>query len=330
MKLLLAGANPLQLSPPELDGLADDLRAEGFEVEISLGLDRAPHGAGVTWWEVIEIIAVTEGCLQAIDRLVEVVKRWQDRRLRPQSATIRNAHGEVASVVERKERNDIAPHEEYRAPEGSPPYGHPEWIEAEGVLFYRKRDGHHGRADCLVHACNPEHLDAEMYRSDKLSSMDVGTELDAVALLPLRFTAEHADRAEGDWGSMRLSSVMKTGAFRVRVELQALRPGDIPGRTPWPEPAPPPPPLPEPPPNLDAREIPYDETEKLAKGATEIDMLAMFGDPERKVRSDDHWIYRWPAVNAKRKKCWLEVFVQDGLVYGKNTVWPRSDASEAP
>jgi hypothetical protein len=193
-KVVLSGKNPFDLSPDKLDGLAADLRAEGFEVEIDLGFGRAPKGFGVTFYEVLSVlllvgtaIANTEGILQAKDRLLRVIKGWQDKRFRPQHATIYDDNGNVVTTIVREE-----PRQEFQRPyevqeAGFPPRGHADALRLDASVLYEKADGSHGRTDVAIEAASSEFADLLTYRGCELAQLDRGARLRRAALLRHRW-----------------------------------------------------------------------------------------------------------------------------------------------
>jgi ABC-type phosphate transport system substrate-binding protein len=125
-KIAIQPADRLEIVGEDVEPLAEALRAEGYEVEVT---ERRRVGYGVTWWEVFHIfIEEAEG--HAIDAAVGAAiaafanwarnrfKKGKNRReeMAPKHATIYGPDGEALKevTVERGKRRKISDPEKRR------------------------------------------------------------------------------------------------------------------------------------------------------------------------------------------------------------------------
>jgi hypothetical protein len=108
-RIRIQPADRLEAAQPDLEPLADELRAAGFEVEFT---ETAISGYGVTWWEVFHFF-IDETERHAIDVAIDAVAGtfivWATRRFKgggrgraesaPKHATLYGADGKPLKEI---------------------------------------------------------------------------------------------------------------------------------------------------------------------------------------------------------------------------------------
>jgi hypothetical protein len=105
--VIVQTANPLDVKPEDLDGLASALEDEGLDVRRAYVEQR---GFGVTWWEVVLIWVSARSAEAVIDRVVGDAVEWMKDRFRqkpeskrPKVALIVYYEGEEGHLAEKVE-----------------------------------------------------------------------------------------------------------------------------------------------------------------------------------------------------------------------------------
>jgi len=233
IRVLIEAADRLQLSPDKLDGLAADLRADGFDVDVGLGVGKARGrpGVGVTWTQVLDIVVTIggiEGAIQAVERLKRIVQGWQARRSRPQVAHIYDENGSlIASVECREPRRDVTV-EQRETGEGFPDSAHPESFSLQrdkmGMIFYERHDQTHRRLRARILDFSPDELLIEVYEGEELARLPMETTLKRLALFSAPYRDEEPAFEDQEWGQLRVLESARTGEYRHRVRLVRRRP----------------------------------------------------------------------------------------------------------
>jgi hypothetical protein len=108
--ILVQPTGPMGWMPPEtVDGLIEDLRAEGLDARISY--DEIP-GGGMEWWEVVFLWVGARAGEAVINQVAHIAIEWMRERFRqnPEDTRARAAQiilyegddGQVSEVVELK------------------------------------------------------------------------------------------------------------------------------------------------------------------------------------------------------------------------------------
>ncbi len=115
IQIQLKPANPLDVEPGELVDLAEEIRKLDLGSEVEIPPPEYMKGAGVTWWEVVQIYVPwhdvqTAAVSIALTKIGDAATSWMRQRFkrkpdRPKVVTIYSSKGKVLRTIALKTPN---------------------------------------------------------------------------------------------------------------------------------------------------------------------------------------------------------------------------------